>query len=72
MQSAVQADQSVLHGDGKLDYVDNSKSQLAEVAEAAMAEDVESEDVEEMPENGAELASNEEKTADGSATLFND
>lgn len=72
MQSAVQADQSVLHGDGKLDYVDNSKSQLAEVAEAAMAEDVESEDIEEMPENGAEMPIEGEKTADGSATLFND
>ena len=71
MQSAVQADQSVLHGDGKLDYVDNSKSQLAEVAEAAMAEDVESEDIEETAENVAEIASNEEKTANGSATLFN-
>lgn len=72
MQSAVQADQSVLHGDGKLDYVDNSKSQLAEAAEAAMAEDVESEDIEEMPENGAEMPTEGEKTADGSATLFND
>lgn len=45
MQRAVQADQSVLHGDGKLDYVDNSRDQLAEVAQAAMAEDVESEDI---------------------------
>lgn len=45
MQRAVQADQSVLHGDGKLEYVDNSKNQLAEMAQAAMAEDVESEDL---------------------------
>lgn len=45
MQRAVQADQSVLHGDGKLDYVDNTRDQLAEVAQAAMAEDVESEDI---------------------------
>ena len=45
MQNAVQADQSVLHGDGKFDYVDNSKNQLTEVAQAAMAEDVESEDL---------------------------
>ena len=45
MQRAVQADQSVLHGDGKLEYVDNTRDQLAEVAQAAMAEDVESEDI---------------------------
>ena len=45
MQKAVQADQSVLHGDGKLDYVDNSRDQLAEVATASMVEDVESEDL---------------------------
>lgn len=45
MQKAVQADQSVLHGDGKLDYVDNSHDQLAEVAQASMVEDVESEDL---------------------------
>lgn len=38
MQRAVQADQSVLHGDGKLDYVDNSRDQLAEVAQAAVNE----------------------------------
>lgn len=57
MQRAVQADQSVLHGDGKLDYVDNSKNQLAEVAEAAMAEDVESEDI---PNVEAEMTEEEE------------
>lgn len=45
MAKAVQADQSVLHGDGKLEYVDNTRDQLAEVAQAAMAEDVESEDI---------------------------
>lgn len=67
MQNAVQADQSVLHGDGKLDYVDNSRNQLTEVAQAAMAEDVESEDIdttEEMPENGTQSPAN--------GTLFED
>lgn len=61
MRSAVQADQAVLHGDGKLDYVDNTKNQLTEVAQAAMAEDVESEDIdtpEEMRENESQKASN--------------
>lgn len=61
MQTAVQADQSVLRGDGKLDYVDNSRDQLTEVAESAMAEDVESEDIdtpEEMRENESQKASN--------------
>ena len=61
MQNAVQADQSVLRGDGKLDYVDNSRDQLTEVAESAMAEDVESEDIdtpEEMRENESQKASN--------------
>lgn len=60
MQNAVQADQSVLRGDGKLDYVDNSRDQLTEVAESAMAEDVESEDIdtpEEMRENESQKAS---------------
>jgi recombination protein RecT len=56
MQRAVQADQSVLHGDGKLDYVDNSRDQLAEVAQAAMAEDVESEDVTTTESNEPEPA----------------
>lgn len=67
MQNAVQADQAVLHGDGQLDYVDNSRSQLTEVAQAAMAEDVESEDIdttEEMPENGSQSPAN--------GTLFED
>lgn len=56
MQRAVQADQSVLHGDGKLDYVDNSRDQLAEVAQAAMAEDVESEDITTTESNEPEPA----------------
>ena len=64
MQTAVQADQSVLRGDGKLNYVDNSRDQLTEVAESAMAEDVESEPVEEMRENESQKASN--------GTLFED
>lgn len=67
MQNAVQADQSVLRGDGKLNYVDNSRDQLTEVAESAMAEDVESEDVdtpEEMRENESQSPSN--------GTLFED
>jgi hypothetical protein len=67
MQNAVQADQSVLHGDGKLDYVDNSRNQLTEVAQAAMAEDVESEDIdttEETPENEPQSPAN--------GTLFED
>lgn len=64
MQNAVQADQSVLRGDGKLNYVDNSRDQLTEVAESAMAEDVESEPVEEMRENESQKASN--------GTLFED
>jgi recombination protein RecT len=67
MQNAVQADQSVLHGDGKLEYVDNSRNQLTEVAQAAMAEDVESEDIdttEETPENEPQSPSN--------GTLFED
>lgn len=61
MRSAVQADQAVLHGDGKLDYVDNTKNQLTEVAQAAMAEDVESEDIdttEETPENDPQSPAN--------------
>ena len=71
MQNAVQADQSVLHGDGKLEYVDNSKSQLAEVAESAMAEDVESEDLLTTEDPAVEY------TADGAqsqsnGTLFED
>jgi len=64
MQRAVQADQSVLHGDGKLDYVDNSRDQLAEVAQAAMAEDVESEDVTATENNDPEPATEQ--------TLFSD
>ena len=71
MQNAVQADQSVLRGDGKFDYVDNSRDQLTELAESAMAEDAESEDVPvttdpavEYGENGKEKASN--------GTLFED
>lgn len=64
MQNAVQADQSVLRGDGKLNYVDNSRDQLTEVAESAMAEGVESEPVEEMRENESQKASN--------GTLFED
>lgn len=56
MQRAVQADQSVLHGDGKLDYVDNTRDQLAEVAQAAMAEDVESEDITATESNEPEPA----------------
>lgn len=69
MQKAVQADQSVLHGDGKLEYVDNSKNQLAEMAQAAMVEDVESEQVTQDPAV--------EYNADGSqspsnGTLFED
>ena len=56
MQRAVQADQSVLHGDGKLDYVDNTRDQLAEVAQAAMAEDVESEDITTTENNEPEPA----------------
>lgn len=63
MQTAVQADQSVLRGDGKLNYVDNSRDQLTEVAESAMAEDVESEDVD-TPENTPQSPSN--------GTLFED
>lgn len=57
MQNAVAADQSVLRGDGKLNYVDNSRDQLTEVAESAMAEDVESEDVD-TPENTQQSPSN--------------
>lgn len=64
MAKAVQADQSVLHGDGKLDYVDNSRDQLAEVAQAAMAEDVESEDITATESNDPEPATEQ--------TLFND
>lgn len=63
MQNAVQADQAVLHGDGKLDYVDNTKNQLTEVAQAAMAEDVESEDID-TPENEPQSPAN--------GTLFED
>lgn len=61
MQKAVIADQAVLHGDGKLDYVDNSKPSLAEVAKSAMAEDAEVEDVADdadMPENTPQSPSN--------------
>lgn len=64
MEKAVQADQSVLRGDGKLNYVDNSRDQLTEVAESAMAEDVESEDVADTPENAPQSPSN--------GTLFED
>lgn len=64
MQRAVQADQSVLHGDGKLDYVDNTRDQLAEVAQAAMAEDVESEDITTTESNDPEPATEQ--------TLFGD
>ena len=67
MFSAVQADQSVIKGDGKLDYVDNSKSQLTELAESAMVEDAE---VEEIAENVQEIALDDEKTANDSGTLF--
>ena len=45
MKNAVQADQSVLRGDGKFDYVDNTPDQLTEIAKNAMIEDAESEDV---------------------------
>lgn len=71
MEKAVQADQAVLHGDGQLDYIDNSKNQLAEVAQAAMAEDVESEDIpatEEMPENAPQTQSNGTLFEDGITT----
>ena len=68
MMNAVQADQSVIKGDGSLDYVDNSKSQLTELAESAMADDVEAE---EITENVQEIAPNDEKTANDSGTLFN-
>lgn len=64
MQNAVAADQSVLRGDGKLDYVDNSRDQLTEVAESAMAEDVESEDIADNAENAPQTQSN--------GTLFED
>lgn len=64
MQRAVQADQSVLHGDGKLEYVDNTRDQLAEVAQAAMAEDVESEDITTTKSNDPESATEQ--------TLFSD
>ena len=68
MFNAVQADQSVIKGNGKLDYVDNSKSQLTELAESAMVEDAE---VEEIADNVQEIASDDEKTAKDSGTLFN-
>ena len=45
MQNAVKADQAVFHGDGKLDYVDNAKNRLDEVAEAAIAEEIEAAEV---------------------------
>lgn len=45
MKEAVQADQSVIHGEGKLDYVDNSTDQLTEIAmESAVTEEVTSEE----------------------------
>lgn len=67
MEKAVQADQSVLRGDDKLDYVDNSRGQLAEMAESAMIEDAESEDIptaEDAPENTPQVPAN--------GTLFED
>lgn len=67
MEKAVQADQSVLRGDDKLDYVDNSRGQLAEMAESAMIEDAESEDIptaEDAPENTPQTPVN--------GTLFED
>ena len=67
MEKAVQADQSVLRGDDKLDYVDNSRGQLAEMAESAMIEDAESEDIptaEDAPENTPQAPAN--------GTLFED
>ena len=57
----------------------NTPASLTEAAMQAMAEDTESEDVPattdptvEYGENVAEIVSNDEKTANGSATLFND
>lgn len=67
MEKAVQADQSVMRTDDKLDYVDNSRDQLAEIAETAMIEDAESEDIpttEDAPENSPQAPAN--------GTLFED
>lgn len=71
MQNAVQADQSVLHGDGKFDYLDNSKNQLAEVAQAAMAEDVESEDLPTTQDPAVEYGADGSQTP-SNGTLFED
>jgi recombination protein RecT len=71
MQKAVQADQSVLHGDGKLEYVDNSKNQLAEMAQAAMAEDVESEDLPTTQDPSVEYTA-EGAQSPSNGTLFED
>ena len=71
MRNAVQADQSVLHGDGKLEYVDNSKNQLAEVAENAMAEDVESEDLPTTQDPSVEYTA-EGSQSPSNGTLFED
>lgn len=71
MQKAVQADQSVLHGDGKLEYVDNSKNQLAEMAQAAMAEDVESEDLPTTQDPAVEYTA-EGAQSPSNGTLFED
>jgi len=65
MMNAVQADQSVLRGDGKLDYVDNTPDQLTEIARNAMIEDAESEDVAEDTAPVAEKQQPEQ-------TLFDD
>lgn len=71
MQNAVQADQSVLHGDGKFEYVDNTKNQLTEVAQAAMAEDVESEDISTTEDPAVEYGENGTQTQ-SNGTLFKD
>lgn len=63
MQRAVQADQAVLHGDGKLDYVDNTRDQLAEVA--AQAAVTVTQDIDPLPEDGAvEVEAKEVEPAD--------
>lgn len=63
MQQAVQADQAVLHGDGKLEYVDNTRDQLAEVA--AQAAVTVTQDIDPLPEDGAvEVEAKEVEPAD--------
>lgn len=52
MKNAVIADQSVLHGDGRLEYVDNTKSELAQIAEdAVLTDETEATDAEPQPES---------------------